>query len=156
MPNARSVADNITPDHPHSQHATLVGWWVPVDDTHTLGFHVEAVPIVAGKRKPSNFLIAQEGRTSGTQEQHRSYEDTQRYPDDKQAQESQRPIAVHALEHLAASDRGVGMFRNLLRRSLRAVAEGRDPKGIIRDAQKRVVPVVAGNTVLEGEAAINR
>jgi phenylpropionate dioxygenase-like ring-hydroxylating dioxygenase large terminal subunit len=147
VPNARSVADNITPADPHSQRSTLIGWWVPVDDTHTLGFHVEAVPTVNGKRKPSNFLIAQEGRTSGTQESHRSYEDTQRYPDDKQAQESQRPIAVHALEHLGVTDRGVTMFRNLLRRALRALAEGQDPQGVIRDPEKRVIRVVASNTV---------
>lgn len=148
VPNARSVADNITPEQPHSQRSTLIGWWVPVDDTHTLGFHIEAVRMIDGKRKTSNFLIAQEGRTSGTQQQHRSYEDTQRYPDDKQAQESQRPIAVHALEHLGATDRGVTMFRNLLRRSLKAIAEGHDPQGIIRDREKRVIPVVAGNTVI--------
>jgi phenylpropionate dioxygenase-like ring-hydroxylating dioxygenase large terminal subunit len=148
MPNARSVADNITPDNPHTQRSTLIGWWVPVDDSHTLGFHIEAVRNVNGERKASNFLIAREGRTSGTQEEHRSYEDTQRYPDDKQAQESQRPIAVHALEHLGATDRGVTMFRNLLRRSLKAIAAGQDPQGIIRDPNNRVIPVVAGNTVL--------
>lgn len=148
VPNVRSVADNITPDNPHTQRATLVGWWVPVDDQHTLGFHIEAVRVVNGERKASNFLIAREGRTSGTQEEHRSYEDTQRYPDDKQAQESQRPIAVHALEHLGATDRGVTMFRNLLRRSLKAIAAGQDPLGIIRDPNNRVIPVVAGNTVL--------
>ena len=148
VPNVRSVADNITPDNPHTQRATLIGWWVPVDDHHTLGFHIEAVRVVNGERKASNFLIAREGRTSGTQEEHRSYEDTQRYPDDKQAQESQRPIAVHALEHLGATDRGVTMFRNLLRRSLKAIAAGQDPLGIIRDPNNRVIPVVAGNTVL--------
>ena len=148
VPNARSVADNITPDDPHTQRSTLIGWWVPVDDSHTIGFHTEAVRVVDGVRKASNFLIAQEGRTSGTQEVHRSYEDTQRYPDDKQAQESQRPIAVHALEHLGATDRGVTMFRNLLRRSLKAVAAGQDPQGVIRDPEKRVIPVVAGNTVM--------
>jgi phenylpropionate dioxygenase-like ring-hydroxylating dioxygenase large terminal subunit len=147
IPNVRSVADNITPDHLHSQRSTVIGWWVPVDDSHTLGFHIEAVRMVDGKRKTSNFFVAQEGRTSGTQERHRSYEDTQRYPDDKQAQESQRPIAVHALEHLGTTDRGVTMFRNLLRRSLKAIAAGEDPQGIIRDPDKRLIQVVAGNTV---------
>jgi len=99
-------------------------------------------------RRASNFLNKSEGRTSGTQEEHRSYEDTQRYPDDKQAQESQRPIAIHALEHLGATDRGVSMFRNLLRRSLKAIAAGQDPLGVIRDPNNRLIPVVAGNTVL--------
>ncbi len=148
VPNVRSVADNITPENPHSQRATLIGWWVPVDDAHTIGFHIEAVRTINGERKVSNFLIAQEGRTSGTQEEHRSYEDTQRFPDDKQAQESQRPIAVHALEHLGATDRGVTMFRNLLRRSLKAIEAGQDPLGVIRDPRRRVVPVVSGNTVI--------
>ena len=40
------------------------------------------------------------------------------------------------------------MFRNLLRRSLKAIAAGQDPQGIIRDPNNRVIPVVAGNTVL--------
>ncbi len=147
VPNVRSVADNLTPDEPHSQRAALIGWWVPVDDSHTIGFHIEAVRVVDGQRKMTNFLVAKEGRTSGTQEPHQSYEDTQRYPDDKEAQVSQRPIAVHALEHLATMDRGVTMFRNLLRRSLKAIEAGRDPQGVIRDPGTRVVPVVAGNTV---------
>ena len=81
-------------------------------------------------------------------EPRRTYEDTQRDPDDLEAQVSQRPIAVHALERKGTTDRGVIMCRKLLRRALRELVAGRDPQGIIRDPARRVIEVVSGNTVL--------
>src|SRR5262249_40815868 len=48
-------------------------------------------------------------------------------PEDFDAQVSQRPIAVHALEHLGTTDRGVTMFRKILRRGTRAVKRGAVP-----------------------------
>jgi hypothetical protein len=51
-----------------------------------------------------------------------AYEASQRQPGDYEAQVSQRPIAVHGLEHLGATDRGVIMFRQQLRRGIRAVS----------------------------------
>ena len=57
----------------------------------------------------------------------RTYEDRQRTPGDYEACVSQRPIAVHALEHLATTDRGVRMLRNLIRKGIREVAAGGDP-----------------------------
>lgn len=143
-PNMRSVADNLTPDRAFSERATLIGWWVPVDDTHTIGFHIEAYD-PADKEKVSTFSQAKEGRTAGTQEAHRDYADTQRNPDDKEAQVSQRPIAVHALERLGTTDRGVIMFRKLLRRAIKDVEEGRDPQNASKSSS--LITVVAGNTV---------
>ena len=58
----------------------------------------------------------------------RTYEDRQRIPGDFDAQTSQRPIAVHALEHMTATDKGVLMLRKLLRAEIRRVAAGGDPK----------------------------
>jgi hypothetical protein len=40
----------------------------------------------------------------------RSYQERQRKPDDLEAQEGQRPIAIHALENLAHSDTGIVML----------------------------------------------
>jgi len=145
-PNMRSIADNLTPDRPHAERAALVGWWVPVDDTHTIGFHIEAYD-PSDTEKVSTFSRAKEGRTAGTQAPHRDYEDTQRHPDDKEAQLSQRPIAVHALERLGTTDRGVIMFRKLLRRAIQDVREGRDPQNVSRDPARSCISVVAGNTV---------
>jgi len=39
---------------------------------------------------------------------------------------------VHALEHLASTDRGVIMFRKIVRDGIRAVAAGRDPRFLLR------------------------
>jgi len=145
-PNLRAIADNITPDRPHQDRAALIGWWVPVDNTSTIGFHIEAVHGADGAPL-STFSRAQEGRTSGTQPAHRSYEDTQRHPDDREAQVSQRPIAVHALERLGTTDRGVIMFRSLLRQAIEDVGLGRDPQGVFREAASDLVSVTSGNTV---------
>lgn len=146
-PNMRSIADNITPDHPHHERARLIGWWVPVDNTRTIGFHIESLD-PSNPESSTTFAKAKEGRTAGTQEVHRTYEDAQRDPDDKEAQVSQRPIAVHALEHLATSDKGVAMFRRLLRRAVRDVQEGRDPQNAFRDPDCCTIGVTASNTVL--------
>lgn len=63
-----------------------------------------------------------------------SYEDAQRPPNDHEIFTSQRPIAIHSLEHLAETDRCTVMHRNLIRNGIRAVQEGRDPHGIFREA----------------------
>jgi hypothetical protein len=77
-----------------------------------------------------------------------SYEYTQRHPDDKEAVESQGPIALHGLEHLVTSDKGVIMFRRILRTAIHAIAQGEDPKGIVRDASKAAwVQTSAGSRV---------
>lgn len=57
-----------------------------------------------------------------------SYEERQRMPGDFDAQTSQRPIALHTMEHLTQTDRGVNMLRKILRREIRSVAKGGDPK----------------------------
>jgi hypothetical protein len=77
-----------------------------------------------------------------------SYEYSQRHPDDKEAVEGQGSIAIHGLEHLVTSDRGVVLFRKILREAIRAVTEGRDPKGIIRSPERAMcIPTSAGSVV---------
>src|SRR5262245_58651724 len=63
----------------------------------------------------------------------RPYAERQRHPADYDAQSSQRAIAVHALEHLASTDRGVIMLRKIVRDGIRAVAAGRDPAQLVRE-----------------------
>ena len=48
----------------------------------------------------------------------RKYEDRQRKPDDLEAQEGQRTIALHALENLAPSDTGIALLRRTLREQI--------------------------------------
>jgi hypothetical protein len=76
-----------------------------------------------------------------------SYEAAQRQPGDYEAQVSQRPIAIHGLEHIGATDRGVMMFRNQTRRGIRAVQAGHDPASLCRDAGA-VIATYCNDTVI--------
>ncbi len=78
----------------------------------------------------------------------RPYEEKQRRPDDMEAQESQRPIVIHALERLTPADKGVAMVRHQLRRGLAAIAAGEDPPNIVRDpAANHAISTKAWNTI---------
>jgi nitrite reductase/ring-hydroxylating ferredoxin subunit len=147
MPNVRAVSEALVSNDPHVEKSRVIGWWVPVDDTRTIGFHLEALLVVDGKPVPSSLETAPVGRTSGTTPGRSSYEDTQRDPDDCEAQVSQRPIAVHALEHRGTTDRGIVMYRKLLWKALKDLEAGREPKGLSRGPGTQRVTVVAGNQI---------
>ena len=86
-------------------------------------------------------------RLRGGQSEDRPYEARQRFPADYDAQASQRPIAVHAVEHLASTDRGVVMLRRIVRDGIRAVQAGLDPWGT-HWPEGKVIPTHAQDLVL--------
>jgi hypothetical protein len=103
---------------------TGIQWAVPVDDTHTMSFGFTFLSEKGPSRHdPEDRLTPLRSADSVV----RSYEDRQRAPGDYEAQESQRPIAVHRLEHLASTDAGVIMVRNLIRLGIRTVQRGEQP-----------------------------
>jgi phenylpropionate dioxygenase-like ring-hydroxylating dioxygenase large terminal subunit len=115
-------------DEPSSERVRSVSYCVPTDDTHQLGASLrwladDAVETLSGREQ-----LAPAGRKD------RSLEYIQRHPDDKEAVEGQGLIALHGLEHLVSSDKGVLLFRKILRTAINEVRQGRDPKGILRDA----------------------
>lgn len=66
-----------------------------------------------------------------------------------EAQEGQRPIAIHARENLAPSDIGVVWLRQMLRDQIRRVEKGEDPMNTWRDpAANHKIPTLCWNTVL--------
>jgi hypothetical protein len=79
-----------------------------------------------------------------------TYEDTQPRPGDKEAQTSQRPVAVHALENLATSDMGIVKFRLLLRKAAKSIQKGEDPPGIAQSGNS-VISVASKNEILPPE-----
>jgi hypothetical protein len=81
-----------------------------------------------------------------------TYEESQRHPGDYEAQVSQRPIAIHGLEHLGATDRGVSMFRNQIRRGIRAVKAGDEPHGLCHNAGA-IVPTYCNDTIVHAPPA---
>jgi hypothetical protein len=131
-------------DEPKTERVGAVTYCVPIDDTHQLGASIRWVADGDPDQPTGREQRAPAGRKDA------SYEYTQRHPDDKEAVESQGPIALHGLEHLVTSDKGVIMFRRILRTAIHAVNQGHDAKGIIRDKSKAtVVPTTAGSTIRE-------
>ena len=120
----------------------IIRWAVPNDDTETTNFELAQVDPVWGLTREE---VAQPGFG---QSDDRSYAERQRFPADFDAQSSQRPIAVHALEHLASTDRGVIMLRRIVRDGIAAVARGDDPHGTHWPAGK-VIPTFTQDLVVE-------
>jgi 5,5'-dehydrodivanillate O-demethylase len=62
---------------------------------------------------------------------------------------TQGPIAPRDTEHLGATDRGITLFRNMLRRELKVVEDGGDPMGVLRDPARneRITYAVERNKV---------
>jgi phenylpropionate dioxygenase-like ring-hydroxylating dioxygenase large terminal subunit len=129
-------------DEPKTERVRSVSFCVPVDDTHQLGASIRWIPDGEPEQLTGREQLAP-GRRQDT-----SYEFTQRHPDDKEAVEGQGPIALHGLEHLVSSDKGVIMFRRILKQAIHAVKDGRDPKGIIREpAKAKCVSTTAGSVL---------
>jgi hypothetical protein len=128
---------------------------VPVDNEHVRGISIVDWPLEDGAPKadwrPGTDTVEDIRPGSLTV---RSYEERQRKPDDLEAQEGQRPVAVHALENLAMSDSGIVMLRRLLREQIRRVEQGLDPINVVRDPNAaRGIPTNAWNTVLTRDEA---
>jgi hypothetical protein len=120
-------------------------WIVPQDNTRTMFIefrHVsESDGVTPAWWADRNVMLPGQLPEGG------SYEASQRRPGDYEAQVGQRPVAIHGLEHLGATDRGVTMFRQQIRRGVRAVQAGQDPQGLCRDAGA-IVPTYCNDTIV--------
>lgn len=148
LPNVR-IVPSVAPGAPGEgfQRANIVGWHLPIDDTHTRLYSLLRVPVRDGVP-----VMPPRARHGGKAWSELTAEEHQRMPGDAEAMVSQGPIAIHAREHLATSDRGVIMLRRLLRRQIEAVRRGEDPLGVIRDPARDLVTTTAGNWLVTPEA----
>jgi hypothetical protein len=114
--------EEATTEKPPSR-PLIIRWAVPNDDTTTTNYELAQVD-------PAWGLTAEQVAQPGFgQSDDRPYAERQRFPADFDAQSSQRTIAVHALEHLGSTDRGVIMLRKIVREGIQAVARGEAPWG---------------------------
>jgi len=117
-----------------------IGWVLPIDDT---SFRI----YVAGRVRQAGDIGRMRSKFNGkfwwdlTEAEHRAL------PGDYEAQVGQGAVTLHSEEHLASSDRGIAMLRRLLRRQMRAVAEGRDPAGVSFDSDAAPLVFEAGNYI---------
>jgi phenylpropionate dioxygenase-like ring-hydroxylating dioxygenase large terminal subunit len=121
-------------------------WVVPIDDTNSMYIELRHVSETEGIETPDwwgDRSIMLPGQMPPD-----TYEEAQRRPQDFEAQVSQRSIAVHGMEHLGTTDRGITMLRRQIREGIRAVKAGDDPMGLFRDSGAGVIPTYCNNTVV--------
>jgi nitrite reductase/ring-hydroxylating ferredoxin subunit len=121
-----------------TQLARVASWVVPIDDYNLKRMYL----LFNDQREPLRPDLY--GRASVWE---RPYEETQRNPGDNEMMTSQGPITIHASENLTPTDYGVIALRQLVRDGIRAVREGRDPAGVVRDPNARI-RTRAQNTIL--------
>lgn len=106
----------------------------PVDDYHTITYIIEAVEAEGGR--PGTIEVEQL-RVTAPGEYDRvedGWWGVASHDQDRMAQESQGVIADRTKEILATSDRGIAMLRQMLLDGIKAIDQGGDPVGVIRDA----------------------
>jgi phenylpropionate dioxygenase-like ring-hydroxylating dioxygenase large terminal subunit len=146
VPNLQQVApiwEDGRKEHPFSG-PMMSRWIVPQDDTNTMFIEFRHISETEGM---TPAWWADRGIMLPGQLAAESYEESQRHPGDYEAQVSQRPIAIHGLEHLGATDRGVTMFRNQIRRGIRAAKAGDEPPGLCHTAGA-VIPTYCNDTIV--------
>ena len=144
MPNLHQLAPTFeTGETPKTFSRPMQSIWaVPLDDTHTMNIGFNHYDEIDPPDMERYYLGTDFGQMPD-----RPYEERQRLPGDYDAQVSIGPTAIHAREHLGATDRGVSLFRRLVRQGIRDVAEGRDP---VPPAQRAEGPIrtFAHDTIL--------
>jgi hypothetical protein len=130
------------------RRAAFTRWMVPVDDARTrvIGWRYFSDALDPAGLGDRSKVGKQSIDFVGQTEEERSYAERQRRPGDYEVLVSQRPVAVHALEHLGTSDQGVTALRALIRAGIRRVAAGGglDPYPVGPDG---LVPTYVQDTV---------
>jgi 5,5'-dehydrodivanillate O-demethylase oxygenase subunit len=130
----------------HTRHTTArreripdhaIRFRVPMDNTNTMTFWLRFYPHNKEERKKP-FVMKTLGFEDDRPGVYTRVDDgwwgIASHDQDRVAQESQGPIYDRTKEHLGASDQGVIMLRNMIKESIDAIRQGKDPIWIIRDA----------------------
>ena len=154
MPNMRCTGD-LWEDGSQVKafrRTALTLYAVPIDDTNTLFIGLRLYNKSTDMHGNGRMeLCGRETADHPGQSGCRPPEERQRSPGDWEAQTGQRPVAVHQLEHLQPTDRGVSLFRRLLRKGIRAVQEGDKSVDIKNDPPRKpdgTIPGFQFDTVL--------
>lgn len=130
------VFPNMLRQHHGREH--YIQWRVPVDDTHTLFFEMrfleseDGSPVEQPEDPPVHY--ADYHKTP-----ERVYKMEKVWMQDYMAWETAGSIYDRTKEHLASADRGITIFRKLLKAEIEKVRRQKDPMGIIRDPEKNQI-----------------
>jgi 5,5'-dehydrodivanillate O-demethylase len=119
---------------------------VPIDDTHTFHLHIVFEPTPDGSvveedespkviyvdpyKEPAKGIYPFANFSQGMKKV---------IGQDHMAWETQGPIADRTRERLSTSDRGIILFRELLKENINKVKEGKDPMGVMRDPNHEMI-----------------
>ena len=107
---------------------------VPVDDTHTWHVNYSCRFLEPGEPKQEEVPIAE---VAFRDEKGEAIRDST-LPQDMMAWWTQGPLAERHLEKLAESDKGIILYRRLLKDQLRIAQDGGDPMNVFRDPATNV------------------
>ena len=126
---------NVSPVKPGGAQVRTVLYRVPVDDSSTLLYFVRFYP-----SDKKSFSVSRRMDPPGQYQRLESdWWGIDVADQDRMAIEQQGVIADRANEHLGVSDGGIILMRKMMRDSLTAIAESKDPLCVIRDPAKQKV-----------------
>ncbi|MEV4513355.1 Rieske 2Fe-2S domain-containing protein [Dactylosporangium sp. NPDC049525] len=111
-------------------------WRVPVDDTRTMLFRAGLLPSKDGSTVDGPPAVERVPREVDVNGDHAM---TTFSSQDRMAWETQGEVYDRTLENLGAEDKGIAMYRRLLREQIQRVQAGEDPMALIRDPERAVV-----------------
>jgi 5,5'-dehydrodivanillate O-demethylase len=129
---------------------------VPIDDTHTWIVYVHFVPDSAEPRAnkdevPVNYRKPFKN-PPGASHPFTKFRFDEVDAQDFMAWETQGPILDRTRERLAGSDRGVVMYRDMMRREIKKVQQGLDPMNVFRDPDHAIIDTKLDESLHVGKA----
>ena len=129
---------------------------VPIDDTHTWIVYVHFVPDSAEPRAnkddvPVNYRKPFKNPL-GVRHPFAKFRLDDVDAQDFMAWETQGPIHDRTRERLAGSDRGIVMYRDMLRREIKKVEQGLDPMNVFRDPNHAIIDTKMDESLHVGKA----
>ncbi|HEY3115860.1 MAG TPA: Rieske 2Fe-2S domain-containing protein [Chloroflexota bacterium] len=128
---------------------------VPIDDTHTKIFFVRFRPAENGESidDEADPLLTRVPSYKQPADQLHPFTlfdmSTDVQAQDHMAWETQGPIADRTVERLATTDKGIVMFRTMLRREYERMQEGLDPKAVQRDPDHATIDTKLSESLAE-------
>ena len=120
------------------RQGTGLQYRVPIDDTHTWHVHVRFEPneddsVVTGDAEPDVQYVPPYKDPADALHPHTRMRLDAVIAQDHMAWETQGPIANRSVENLSYSDRGVVLFRRVVKENIEKVQRGEDPLAVVRE-----------------------
>jgi 5,5'-dehydrodivanillate O-demethylase len=109
---------------------------VPVDNEHTMHYWYNAYIPPKGAVVPPHLYEGVHMYDVPYKDEHGNFIVEGVDNQDMMAWVTQGTIADRTMENLGSSDKGIAMYRKVLRRELKKIENGEDPMGTVRDAEK--------------------